>query len=329
MRIWMAGVMAFSLLLWAFGLQAEPIKIKFSHIVAENTSKGVGANRFKELVEQRLAGKVVVEVYPDSKLFDDDKVMEALLTDQVQMAAPSLSKFDKYTRKMEVFDLPFLFNDIQAVERFQKGPIGRELLNCMKNKGFQGLAYWHNGMKQLSASKPLRTPEDARGLKFRIQQSDVLQEQFEEIGAIPQKIPFAEVYKALSKRVVDGQENTWSNSYSKKYHEVQKYFSETNHGILDYMVVTNTRFWQNLPEDIRTELQKILEEVTAEVNKLSIDMDMADRQKIIDSKKIQLIILTEEERDKWRTAMQPVWKKFKNEIGEKVIAAAIAANITP
>jgi len=327
MRILTMSVTVFSLLLWTFGLQAEPIKIKFSHIVAENTPKGIGATRFKKLVEERLAGKVIVEIYPNSQLFDDDKVMEALLMGEVQMAAPSLSKFDKYTRKMEVFDLPFLFNDIQAVERFQNGHVGKELLDCIKNKGFQGLAYWHNGMKQLSANKPLRIPEDTKGLKFRIQQSDVLQAQFEALGADPQKIPFAEVYNALSKHIVDGQENTWSNSYSKKYHEVQKYFSETNHGILDYMVVTNTKFWQNLPADIRTELQKILEEVTAEVNKLSMDMDMADRQKIIDSKKIQLITLTKDERDKWRAAMQPVWKKFKSEIGEKVIAAAIAANI--
>lgn len=329
MRILTVGVTVLSLLVWACGLQAEPIKIKFSHVVAENTPKGSGATQFKELVEKRLAGKVVVEVYPNAQLFDDDKVMDALLAGDVQMAAPSLSKFDKYTRKLEVFDLPFLFNDIQAVERFQQSAMGKELLNSMQKKGFQGLAYWHNGMKQLSANKPLRLPTDAKGLKFRIQPSDVLQAQFEAIGANPQKIAFAEVYNALSTRIIDGQENTWSNSYSKKYYEVQKYFTETNHGIVDYMVVVNARFWHSLPAEIRTELQNILDEVTTTVNQSAIGIDTADRQKIIDSKKVEVVKLTKEEREKWRMAMQPVWKKFQDEIGEKVIAAAIKASSAP
>lgn len=310
--------------------ESDVIKIKFSHVVAESTPKGIGAKRFKELVEQRLAGKVIVEVYPNSQLYDDDKVMEALLLGDVQIAAPSLSKFGKYTKKLQLFDLPFLFNDIEAVDRFQRGPVGKKLLASMEDSGYLGLAYWHNGMKQFSANNPLHLPADAKGVKFRIQQSDVLEEQFKAIGAIPEKLAFAEVYNALQTGVVDGAENPWSNIYSKKFHEVQKYIIESNHGVLDYLLVTNSSFWVLLPKDIRAELDKIIDEVTLEVNKLSLDLAMGDRQKIIDfgskTQRTELIVLTKEELAKWREAMQPIWAKFEKEIGNDVIEAALAAN---
>ncbi len=302
------------------------VTIKFSHVVAETTPKGIGANRFKELVEQRLAGRVKVEVYPNSQLYDDNKVMEALLLGDVQIAAPSLAKFGKYTKKLQVFDLPFLFKDLQAIERFQLSETGRDLLNSMNDTGYHGLAYWHNGLKQFSANKSLRVPEDARGLKFRIQQSDVLQAQFEQLEASPQKLAFAEVYNALQTGVVDGAENPWANIYSKKFHEVQKYFSESNHGYLGYMLVTNDKFWSELPDDIRTELEKIIAEVTLEVNEEAYKLSMEYRQKVIDSGRTEVLALSEEELTKWREAMQPVWEKFADEIGRDVIDAAKAAN---
>ena len=304
----------------------KPITIKFSHVVAESTPKGIGANRFKELVEQRLADRVKVEVYPNSQLYDDNKVMEALLLGDVQMAAPSLAKFGKYTKKLQVFDLPFLFNDLKAIEKYQLGDTGRGLLSSMGDTGYHGLAYWHNGLKQLSANKALRLPEDAKGLKFRIQQSDVLQVQFEQLEASPQKLAFAEVYNALQTGVVDGAENPWANIYSKKFHEVQKFFSESNHGYLGYMLVTSTQFWNGLPEDIRTELEAIIAEVTAEVNAEAYKLSMDYRQKVIDSGRTEVLALTTEELGLWREAMKPVWSKFEEEIGKDIIEAALASN---
>ncbi len=317
---------AFTLLVTSVAVHAAPIKIKFSHVVAESTPKGVGANMFKKLVEERLAGKVVVEVYPNSQLYDDKKVMEALLLGDVQMAAPSLAKFGKYTKKLQVFDLPFLFDDLEAVERFQYGDMGKKLLQSMRKKGYLGLAYWHNGMKQLSSKAKLRVPADIKGLKCRIQQSDVLQTQFEAMGVNPQKLAFAEVYNALQTGVVDCAENPWSNIYSKKFHEVQKYFLETNHGVLDYLLVTNAGFWKKLPADIRTELEKIIAEVTVEVNKRAYDLAMESRQNVIDSGRSQVLAPTKEEVAQWRKIMEPVWKKFEKEIGKDVIKAALQAN---
>jgi C4-dicarboxylate-binding protein DctP len=324
MRILLAAVLA--LLAGVTQANADPIVIKFSHVVAENTPKGQGALLFKKLAEERLPGKVTVEVYPNSQLFGDAKEMEALALGDVHLIAPSLSKFDRFTKQVQVFDLPFLFDDIAAVDRFQSSPEGKALLNSIADKGYIGLAYWHNGLKQLSANKPLRTPADAGGLKFRIQASDVLLAQFEALSANPQKMAFAEVYQALQTGAIDGQENTWSNIYSQKFYEVQKYITESNHGVIDYMVVANADFWNGLPEDIRTELGKVMDEATLEVNKVANEYNDRDKQKIVDSGRSEIITLTPEEVTAWRNAMTPVYDKFRDDIGDDLIKAAQAAN---
>jgi C4-dicarboxylate-binding protein DctP len=305
----------------------SPIVIKFSHVVAEQTPKGLGALKFKEVAEKKLAGKVNVQVFPSSQLFGDAKELEALLLGDVQLIAPSLSKFDRYTKKIQVFDLPFLFDDIEAVDRFQSGPQGKALLESIVSRGLRGLGYWHNGMKQLSTNKDkLTRPDDVKGLKFRIQASDVLEAQFRALGANPQKMAFSEVYQALQTGVVDGQENTWSNIYSQKFHEVQKTIAETNHGVIDYMVVTNAKWWDGLPTDMRKGLSEAMAEATAHSNKLALDINEADRKKIADAGKAKIQKLSKEDVAAWRKAMEPVWKKFEGDIGRDLIDGALKSN---
>jgi len=309
-----------------FASAVDPISIKFAHVVAEHTPKGQGALLFKKLAEERLPGRVKVEVYPNSSLFGDGKEMEALLLGDVQLLAPSLAKFEHYSKPIQIFDLPFLFNDIQAVDRFQQSPQGQALLKSMEGKGITGLGYWHNGMKQLSANKALYEPKDARGLKFRVQASAVLDEQFKALRAAPRKMSFAEVYQGLQTGVVNGTENTWSNYESQNVYEVQKFFTESNHGAIDYMVITNTKFWNGLPPDVRTTLDTVMTEVTVEVNKQAEALNQASRQRIADSCNSEIISLTPEQRELWREAMRPVWKKFESAIGTDVIEAAEQAN---
>ena len=322
-----ATALACALSLGIAGLaNANPISIKFSHVVAENTPKGQGALLFKKLAEERLPGKVEVQVYPNSSLFGDGKEMEELLLGDVQLIAPSLAKFEHYSKGVQVFDLPFLFDDIEAVDRFQQGEAGQSLLRSMEDKNITGLGYWHNGMKQLSANKKLVEPKDARGLKFRVQASAVLDEQFKALRANPRKMSFAEVYQGLQTGVVNGAENPYSNIYSQKMHEVQKYITESNHGLLDYMVITNTKFWEGLPNDVRGELRKVMDEVSVEVNRLAYELNEGDKQRILAAGTTEIITLTPEQRAKWREAMQPVWKKFEGEIGADLIKAAQASN---
>ncbi len=305
---------------------AKEIVIKFSHVTTEKTPKGKAANYFKELVEQRLKGKVRVEVFPNSQLYNDKEVLKALLLGDVQMAAPSLSKFGKYTKKWGIFDLPFLFKDASSVEYFTNSPQGQALLGAAEDKGIKGLAYWLNGMKQLSANKPLLVPDDAAGEKFRIMSSDVLEAQFKAVKANPQKMSFSEVYNALSTGVIDGQENTWSNIRTKKFYEVQSDFTESNHGVLEYVLVTSTEFWDSLPEDIQKELSAIIKEVTAKETRWALEAAEEDKQFIIASGRTKVHTLTNQQLEQWAEVMKPVWKKFEADIGKENIDAALKCN---
>ena len=326
MKLNLKLIAASALLALGLSAQAAPIVVKYSHVVADKTPKGQSALKFKELAEKYLPGKVEVQVFPNSQLFTDGKEMEALLLGDVQILAPSLSKFSKYTKKLQVFDLPFLFDNIEAVDRFQSTPEGQALLNSMTSKGIVGLGYLHNGMKELSANKPLLMPADAKGLKFRIQPSDVIEAQFKAVGANPQKLAFSEVYQALQSGVVDGQENTWSNIYSQKFHEVQKAIVESNHGVIDYMVVTNAKWWNGLPADVKAGLSKAMAEAIKVGNQIAFDEGEDFKAKVVAANKAKVMTLSKENLAAWRTAMKPVWGKFEDEIGKDLIAAAQKAN---
>ena len=304
-------------------LMAKEIVIKFSHVTTEKTPKGKAAKYLQELVEQRMKGKVRIEVFPNSQLYNDKEVLKALLLGDIQLAAPSLSKFGKYTKKWGLFDLPFLFKDDKAIACFTNGPAGQELLDAVNNKGLKGLGYWLNGMKQLSANKPLIVPGDAKGEKFRIMSSDVLEAQFKAVDANPQKMSFSEVYNALSTGVIDGQENTWSNIRTKKFFEVQSDFTESNHGVLEYVLVTSTEFWNSLPKDIQTELSAIIKEVTLKETQWALEAAAADKDFIIASGRTKIHTLTDEQAAKWATAMKPVWKKFEGNVGKDNIDAVL------
>ena len=300
--------------------------IKFSHVTnTDKHPKGIAASLLESRVNEEMNGVACMEVFPNSSLYDDDKVLEALASGDVQLAAPSLSKFEEYTKKYRVFDLPFLFKDIDAVDRFQNSETGQALKDAMSRRGLQGLEFWHNGMKQLSANKPLISPEDAKGLKFRVQASDVLVAQFEQLDANPQKMSFSEVYGALQTKVVDGQENTWSNIYGQKFFEVQDGITETNHGIIDYLVVTSSEWWEELDPAIKEPFANILKEVTVERNTASTEVDLQNRQAIIDAGG-EVRTLTDEQRQAWVDALKPVWEKFQDDIGADIIEAAIASN---
>jgi C4-dicarboxylate-binding protein DctP len=310
----------------AAGCDAGEIVIKFSHVTnTDKHPKGIAASLLQKRVNEEMDGVACMEVFPNSTLYNDNKVLEAVLQGDVQLAAPSLSKFEKFTKKFRIFDLPFMFKNINAVDQFQSSDAGQALLDSMQRRGLQGLAFWHNGMKQMSANKPLILPTDAAGLKFRVQSSDVLVAQMEAIGGSPQKMAFSEVYGALQQGVVDGQENTWSNIYGKKFFEVQDGVTETNHGIIDYLVVTSVDWLDSLDPAVRDQFLKILGEVTATRNKEAYAVNQAAKQSIIDAGGV-IRELTPEQRQAWVDAMKPVWAQFAGDVGQENIDAAQAIN---
>jgi C4-dicarboxylate-binding protein DctP len=301
-------------------LAQSPIIIKFSHVVASDTPKGKAAEKFKELAEKYTDGKVKVEIYPNSTLYKDKEELEALQLGAVQMLAPSNSKFGPIgVREFEVFDLPYILPDLATLRKVTDGPLGAKLLKLLEPKGMTGLAYWDNGFKQMSANKKLIAPADYKGMKFRIQSSKVIEAQFRTLGAIPQVMAFSEVYQALQTGVVDGQENTWSNIYTQKMHEVQKFATITNHGYIGYVVVANKKFWDGLPGDIRAACEKALKEATEYGNGQSAKENEDALAEIKKAGKTEIITLTPEQDAAMRKAMLPVYKEVASRVGQPLI----------
>ncbi len=305
----------------AAGVQAEePIMIKFSHVVAQDTPKGKAADRFKQLAEERTQGKVKVEVYPNSQLYKDKEEMEALQIGAVQMLAPSLAKFGPLgVKEFEVFDLPYILPDRQALRKVTDGPLGAQLLKKLEPKGIIGLAYWDNGFKIMSANKPLHKPEDFKGLKMRVQSSKVLEAQMRALGAIPQTMAFSEVYQALQTGVVDGTENPPSNMYTQKMHEVQKHATVSNHGYLGYAVIVNKKFWEGLPPDIRGQLESAMKDTTQYANEIAQEENEDALAAMKASGKTEFYELTPAEREAWRKALLPVHEEMASRVGKGMI----------
>ncbi|MFZ1775263.1 MAG: TRAP transporter substrate-binding protein [Rhizobiaceae bacterium] len=325
MRSIIAGAI-FALSLSAVPAWAADITIKFSHVVAPGTPKGKGADKFKELAEKYTEGKVAVEVYPNSQLYKDKEEMEALQLGAVQMLAPSLAKFGPLgVKDFEAFDLPFIFASKDALRKVTDGDIGKALFAKLEDKGIKGLAYWDNGFKIMSANSPLKTPDDFLGLKMRIQSSKVLEAQMKALGAVPQVMAFSEVYQALQTGVVDGTENPPSNMFTQKMHEVQKHATLSNHGYLGYAVIVNKKFWDELPADTRTQLDKAMAEASAFANGIAQEENDKALVAMKESGKTEFHDLTADERAAWVAALQPVYAEVAERVGKDLIDQILAS----
>jgi C4-dicarboxylate-binding protein DctP len=295
----------------------QPIVIKFSHVVAADTPKGQGAERFKQLAEQLTKGRVKVEVYPNSTLYKDKEELEALQLGSVQMLAPSLAKFGPLgVKEFEVFDIPYMFPSEAFLQHVESGPIGSKLMSKLETKGITGLAFWDNGFKVFSANRPIGSPGDLKGLKMRIQSSKVLEAQMRALDAIPQVMAFGDVYQALQTGVVDGTENPWSNMYTQKMHEVQKYAVDTYHGYLGYAVIVNTKFWSGLPPDIRSALESAMKDATQFEHQMARQDNVNAMAAIEKSGRTKIIHLSADQRAAWVKALEPVRSEVAGRVGK-------------
>ena len=319
LAVFAAAVAALAMSAVAAGAQ-QPIIIKFSHVVANDTPKGKGALKFKELAEKYTNGKVKVEVYPNSQLFKDKEEMDALQLGSVQMLAPSTAKFAPLgVKEFEALDLPWLFKDDEAYAKAMKGPVGQYLFKKLAAKGITGLAYWDNGFHMVSANRPLLMPADFQGLKVRISGSKIADQYFRRVGAIPQIMAFSEVYQALQTGVVDSCENTPSNYLTQKFDEVQKHITVSYHAHLQYAVIVNSKFWNGLPADIRAQLDKAMAEATDYTNSIAHTENVEALAAIKAKGKTTLHYLTPEQIAAWKAAMAPTYTWAKGRVGNEVL----------
>jgi C4-dicarboxylate-binding protein DctP len=319
-RFILAGVAAAVLIAPGAAMAQSPIIIKFSHVVTNDTPKGKGALKFKELAEKYTDGKVQIEVYPNSSLYKDKEEIEALQLGSVQMLAPSTAKFAPLgAKEFEALDLPWLFKDEETYTKAMKGPVGKWLFQKLESKGISGLAYWDNGFHLTSANRPLLMPADFQGLKIRISGSKIADQYFRNLGSIPQIMAFSEVYQALQTGVVDGCENTASNYLTQKFHEVQKHITVSYHAHLQYAVIVNSKFWNALPPDIRKSLDKAIDEATDYTNSIAVKENDDALAEIAKSGKTTLHTLTDEQRKAWQTAMAPTYGWAKGRVGQEVL----------
>ncbi len=314
----LVGLFAGAISLAAYAQQ--PIVIKFSHVVAKDTPKGLAAEHFAKKAEELTKGKVKVEVYANSTLYKDKEEMEALQLGAVQMLAPSLAKFGPLgVKEFEVFDLPYIFDDYNDLHKVTQGPVGQQLLSKLEPKGIRGLSYWDNGFKSFSLNSPIKVPADLKGKKMRIQSSKVLEEQMRALGALPQVMAFSEVYQALQTGVVDGTENPISNLYTQKMHEVQKHLTLTDHGYLGYAVIVNKKFWDGLPADVRGQLETAMKESSVYANKIAKEQNDKDLEAVKQSGKTTVYAPTKEERMAFKKVLVPVHQKMESRIGKDII----------
>ena len=353
MKLKAASLIAVLALVFSSTAAAQlPIVIKFSHVVSPDSPKGQAAEKFADLAAQYTNGRVKVEVYPSSRLYQDVEEFAALQSGWVQMLAPSLSKLSALgVREFEVFDLPYIFPNRAAVLRVMDGPIGQQLLKQLESKGIVGLAYWDNGFKQMSANRPLvsaqaqvgpgsgdygslkistyrpaKTAQDFKGLKMRVQPgSKVLVSQMQALGATPMPLPFSEVYADLKQRAVDGTENPMSNFYTQRLFRVQKYLTISDHGYLGYAVIANKKFWDGLPADVRSALERAMQEATAYEREIAPTDNEAGLAAVKQAGTTNIHVLTPEERAAWEEALRPVHRQFESRIGGDLLRSVYEA----
>lgn len=312
----------FALFALPAGAAGDPIVIRFSHVVAPDTPKGKAAEFFRDRVEELTRGTVRVEVYPNSSLYKDREEMEALQLGAVQMLAPSLAKFSVLgIAEFEVFDLPYIFDDEDALAKVTDGPIGQRLLASLESRGIKGLAFWDNGFKSFSANTPIRSPEDLQGKRMRIQASKVLEAQMLALGAVPHMMAFSEVYDALRIGIVDGTENPHSNLYTQRMHEVQKHLTLTEHGYLGYAVITNKKFWDGLPRGIRRDLERAMREASHYANRIAREENDRAIAAVRAAGTTEIHELDEQGRLAFKRALLPVHRSMADRIGADLIGA--------
>ncbi|RED17831.1 TRAP transporter substrate-binding protein DctP [Pontivivens insulae] len=306
--------------------QSGEVELLFHHDApAIGHPKGEAAGLLASFVNSELDGRACMTVVADAPGYSDSTVLEGLAEGRYNMAAPAMGNLGNISERFLIFDLPFMFRDLSVVFEYHDGKLGRELLRDAEEDGLLGLAYWTDGMKALSANRAVELPADFEGLTFGTQDALIEQFYFREMGAETETIELANLADALSEGIVDGQNTTWTNISARGLALDHEQIVESNHGLVQYMVVTDPIFWNGLDADLRADLELLIEIVAQERNRFAFELaNIAKREALSDG--IEIATLDEEEYRTWRLAMQSTWLHFGGVIGFDQISAVTFAN---
>ncbi|KAA0259447.1 DctP family TRAP transporter solute-binding subunit [Deferribacter autotrophicus] len=302
------------------GIAWSQLVLKISHVVKNNSPKGKAVIYFKKIVEKESKGAIKVEIYPEGILFDDREALGALKNGLIQFAVPSFSKFADIVPEFQIYDIPYLFKNIQHVHRSYFGKIGNLLKSKSYEKGYKLLAMWDNGFKVITNNKrKIKYPQDLKGLKIRTQGSKVINKSLEIVGAVPVSKPFKVVVDLLKAGLIDGQQNTYNNIYTQQFFKYQKYLTITNNGFLGYVFISSVKFWENLDIKSKEIILNALEKATIYEYELAEEINYEDYYRIIIHSNIEIIPLNDREKKIWEDFYYEHYNVFYEFIDKKIV----------
>ena len=302
---------------------ASEYTIKVGSIVSDTHPDMLAMKKvFVPEVEEGSGGRIKVELYPNAQLGGDRELCEGVQMGTIQLALPASSALAGFDKRIQVLDLPYLFTSRETAFEALDGILGDKLNEYLLAKGFMNLGYQENGMRHVTNSKrPIRTPADLKGIKIRTMENPMHIAYFKELGANPTPMSWGELYTALQQGTVDAQENPYAMICDGKFYEVQKYVSETGHVFSVTMLITNKKFMESLPDDLRELVKKAAHDFALEQRKTIADMEKSYKEEALKAG-MEANELTAADKKPFVDATVKVYEKFEKDLGKEIMDIA-------
>ena len=305
----------------AIALSAVPamavVEIKFGHTGSLEHQYQIGAEQFKKLVEAESKGEIKVNIFPQAQLGGERDLAEGVRMGTIEIASVAAGNLAGFVPELQLFGIPFLFPTAKQVYAVLDGEVGKDIAAIMASKGFVSLAFWEVGFRNMTNNtRPIKTPEDMKGLKIRVQESKIWIQFMNRLGAVATPIPFGELYSALQQKVVDGQENPVATIYSMKFYEVQKYLSLTGHTYEPAHVIANPKWFNGLDPKHQSIILKAAADAAVYQRQTLADKDK-ERFEVI--KKAGVVIEENPDKAAFAKATEDLYKVLADTVPEKLV----------
>lgn len=293
-------------------------------VTSEDHSISKMCEEFKKVVEEKSDGKITVDIHLNSELGGDEAMMESVALGTLTMTTPSATLISSYVPEFQVLGMPYLFKDSDTAFKTIDGELGT-LLNqklAAANVGFTNLGYEYNGVREMTNNRrPIKTPDDLKGLKMRCMSNDIYVDMFKTLGSNATPISYNELFTALQQKTVDGEENTPSLIYDSKFYEVQKYLSTTEHMYDLCAVVINTNFYDSLDPQAKAIIDEATKDILIKKQRVLEASQDEDALKKLEAAGMEVTRLTPQERQVFADKVQPMYSGWDKEYGQDIVDA--------